>query len=163
MEAHAQPPLETVPAVDVARYMGRWFEIARYPMWFQRRCAKNAVAEYALRKNGSVRVENRCTAADGRVICARGNARIADERTHAKFKVKFSPFMPGADYWIVDLDPGYRWAVVGEPKRRYLWILSRTPALEAQTFDGICERLRAQHYAPENLVRTIQDGAQVPA
>lgn len=156
------PPLRTVGSVDIRRYLGRWYEIARYPAWFQRKCAKNTIAEYTLASNGSVRVENRCTTADGRIISARGRARVADTRTCAKFKVQFSIFMPGADYWIVDLDPDYRWAVVGEPKRRFLWILSRTPGLDAATFDGICERLREQHYAPEDLVRTIQDGAQVP-
>lgn len=155
---HRTPPLEAVAFVDVERYMGRWFEIARYPMRFERDCAKNTVAEYALR-NGGVRIENRCTAADGRIICARGSARIADRATNAKLKVKFSPFMPGADYWIVDLDPAYRWAVVGEPKRRFLWILSRTPAMDEAEYGAICARLREQYYAPERLVRTVQDGA----
>lgn len=162
MKRHAHPPLSTVAALDVDRYMGRWFEIARYPTRFQRNCAKNAVAEYALTANGRVRIENRCTRSDGRIDCARGNARIADKRTKTKFKVKFSPFMPGADYWVIDLDPDYRWAVVGEPKRRFLWILSRTPGLDETSFQGICERLRAAYYEPDRLVRTAQDGAQVP-
>lgn len=155
----SEPALQTVWDLDLRRYMGRWFEIARYPARFQRECAKNSLAEYALLPNGTVRVENRCTAADGRIICARGTAKVADSRTRAKFKVRFSPFMPGADYWVIDLDAAYRWAVVGEPKRRYLWILSRTPAMDPATFSAICERLRQQRYIPERLIRTPQDGA----
>lgn len=153
------PQLQTVDEVEIQRYMGRWFEVARYPAGFQRKCDKNTVAEYALGSNGTVRIENRCTAADGSIICARGTARVRDRRTNAKFKVKFSPLMPAADYWIIDLDRAYRWAVVGEPKRRYLWILSRTPALDEGAFLGICERLRQQQYEPERLLRSKQDGA----
>lgn len=147
-----------VEAVDINRYMGRWFEIARYPMFFQRNCAKNAVAEYALRANGTVRVENRCTTSGGRIIRARGSARLVDH-TGAKFKVKFFPLMPGADYWIIDLDAQYRWAVVSEPRRRYLWILSRTPALDGITLDGILQRLREQRYDVDRLLYGKQDGA----
>lgn len=151
--------LPTVASVDLGRYMGRWFEIARYPAWFQRKCAKNTTAEYALRPNGTVSVENRCTTAEGRVNVARGTARIADPATRAKLKVKFSLFMPAGDYWIVDLDPGYAWAVVGEPRRRYLWILARRPVLDEPTFQGICERLRTWHYDPQRLIRTVQDAS----
>lgn len=158
MESKAPPALRTVERVDIPAYMGRWFEIARYPAFFQRACAKNTVAEYALLRNGTVRIENRCTRADGRIAVARGSARSAGS-SGARFKVKFNPFMPAADYWIVDLDAAYRWAVVGEPKRRFLWILSRTPALHGDVLGGICERLRAQHYDPERLTRTPQDGS----
>lgn len=147
-----------VAAVEIDRYMGRWFEIARYPAFFQRNCAKNAVAEYFLRANGTVRVENRCTTAEGRIVCARGSARLADH-TGARFKVKFFPLMPAADYWIIDLDTEYRWAVVSEPTRRYLWILSRTPALDGITLDGILQRLRVQRYDVDRLVHGKQDGA----
>lgn len=153
----SEPALRTVEAVDVGRYMGRWYEIARYPAWFQRRCAKNTVAEYALQADGTVRVENLCTTADGRIIRARGTARIADAATRAKLKVKFNFFMPAGDYWIVDLDPEYQWAVVGEPKRRFLWVLSRTPEIDEETYRAICARLREQQYDPGRLVRMPQD------
>lgn len=139
--------------------MGRWFEIARYPTRFERQCEKNTVAEYTLLRNGTVRIENRCTKRDGTSDFVRGSARVADSQTNAKLKVKFSAFMPAADYWVIDLDLGYRWAVVGEPSRRYLWILSRTPGLDEGIYAGICERLRQLGYAPERLVRTKQDGA----
>ena len=153
------PPLQTVPAVTLERYMGRWFEIARYPTRFERDCAKNTVAEYTLTRNGTVRIENRCTKADGTTTGVRGTARVADAKSNAKLKVKFSPFMPSADYWILDLDTAYRWAVVGEPGRRFLWVLSRTPGMDERIYAGIIERLRQLHYVPERLVRTKQDGA----
>lgn len=151
--------LPTVPSVDLARYAGRWYEIARYPAWFQRKCAKNTIAEYALQPNGTVSVENRCTTVEGRETVARGTARIADPVTRAKLKVKFSFFMPAGDYWIVDLDPDYAWAVVGEPKRRYVWILARRPSLDEPTFQAICDRLRTWQYDPNRLIRTIQDAS----
>lgn len=152
-------PLRSVAGVNLQRYMGRWFEIARYPARFERECEKNTTAEYALRPNGSVRVENRCTRKDGSTMATVGTARIARGGDPARLKVKFSIFMPAGDYWIVELDPEYRWAAVGEPKRRFLWILSRTPSLSPQTYAEICERLRRQHYPPERLLRTQQDGA----
>lgn len=152
-----QPALRTVDRVDIGRYMGRWYEIARYPAWFQRKCAKNTIAEYTLEGTGAVRVENRCTTADGRVTSAKGRARVADGATNAKLKVKFNLFMPAGDYWIIDLDPEYRWAVVGEPKRRYLWVLSRTPDIDEETYARICARLQEQEYDPGRLVRTPQD------
>jgi apolipoprotein D and lipocalin family protein len=148
-----------VPAVTLERYMGRWFEVARYPTRFERECAKNTVAEYTLQRDGMVRIENRCTKADGTTTGVRGSARVADAATNAKLKVKFSPFMPAADYWIIDLDAAYRWAVVGEPKRRFLWVLSRTPGMDRDVYAGILQRLRRLHYVPERLVRTKQDGA----
>ena len=149
--------LPTVPSVDLARYMGRWFEIARYPAWFQRKCAKNTEAKYALQPNGTVTVENRCTTTGGRVKVAQGTARVADPISRAKLKVKFNLFMPAGDYWIVDLDPDYAWAVVGEPKRRYVWILARHPDLDEPAFQAICERLREYGYDPRRLIRTLHD------
>lgn len=154
MDAGVRP----VEAVDINRYVGRWFEIARFPAFFQRKCAKNTVAEYSLAPNGKLRIENRCTTEQGRIIRARGSARLVDH-SGAKFKVKFFPLMPAADYWIIDLDTEYRWAVVSEPKRRFLWILSRTPGLDGVTLDGILQRLRGQRYDVERLVLSRQDGA----
>lgn len=152
-------PLETVPYLDLKQYMGRWFEISRYPTRFERKCAKNATAEYTLRPDGTVQVENRCTRNDGAIDSVRGVARVADPASNAKLKVRFSPFMPWADYWVTDLDDAYGWAVVGEPSRRFLWVLSRTPSLTEDVYRNICERLRARQYDPDRLVRTPQDEA----
>lgn len=148
-------PLETYPFVDLERYQGRWFEIARYPMPFERACAKNVTANYTVRGNG-VRVVNACTDGDGQVRVTEGSARVADRETNAKLVVRFGPFARG-QYWILDVGDDYSYAVVGEPKRRFLWILSRTPALDEHTFGAICERLALFGYDPGKLQRTLQD------
>ncbi|TAM59984.1 hypothetical protein EPN52_06180 [bacterium] len=153
------PELRTVPYVDLGRYQGRWFEIAKYPTPFQGTCAKNTTAEYVVRNCGGLAVENRCTTAEGRTRSARAVASVVDDESNAKLRLKYSPIAPAADYWIVDLDQEYRYAVIGEPQRRFLWILARTPALDEQTFEDICSRLREQLYDPARLERTPQDGA----
>lgn len=151
--SRSTPPLEVVPHVDVPRYMGTWHEIARYPMRFQKDCV-DATAEYTLRADGKVTVVNRCRACkDGEEKSVRGVARVVDTCTNAKLKVGFSFFpLAEGDYWIIDLDPEYRWAVVGEPRRKYLWILARTPTLEAGVYHQIVARLPSRGYSPEPLI-----------
>jgi apolipoprotein D and lipocalin family protein len=151
--------LRTVDFVDLERYAGRWFEIARRSDRFERDCAKNASADYALRGDGTVAIENRCTRRDGTIDVVRGVAKVSDPASNAKLRVKFSRFAPAGDYWIIDLDEEYGWAVVGEPKRAFGWVLSRTPGLPEGTYDGICSRLVTQGYDPAAFVRTLQDGA----
>jgi apolipoprotein D and lipocalin family protein len=150
------PTLQTVSYVDLARYVGDWFEIARTPNDFQEDCV-GTTAYYSLRGDGRVAVTNRCREdalrGEEKSIC--GVARVVDKETNAKLKVTF--FWPfEGDYWIIDLDPSYRWAVVGEPRRRYLWILSRTPTLDAHTYDAILARLPDAGYDPTRLLRTPQ-------
>ena len=151
--------LRTVDSVALPRFAGRWFEIARYPTRYERRCAKNATADYSLRGSGSVYMEHRCTTKDGKIHVAHGMARVVDAWSRAKMRVKYGRFGPGADYWIIDLDEDYGWAVVGEPKRERLWILSRTPGLDESLYGEICGRLVTQGYDPNKLVRSPQDGA----
>lgn len=159
------PPLATVPAVDTARYVGRWYEVARFPTWFQKRCVGDVTAQYATRADGELDVENRCARSDATVDVANARAKRADgDPTGAKLRVSFLPaalrWLPfgWAHYWVVDLDPDYAWAVVSEPARDYLWILSRTPSLPAATYDAIVARLAAQGFAVERLVITMQNG-----
>jgi apolipoprotein D and lipocalin family protein len=146
--------VEVVPAVDLARYMGRWYEIAHLPVWFQRNCASNTTATYTLRPDGKVTVLNECRAKDGRVKSARGVARVArTEGPNTRLKVRFiGPFE--GDYWIIDLDPEYQWAVVGEPGCRYLWILSREPRLDSAIFEQVVDRARRQGFSTSRLIRT---------
>jgi len=149
-------PLQTVPRVDLARYMGTWYEIASYPQRFQRGCT-GTTATYTLRPDGSVEVVNRCArdSLDGRVTVAKGRARVVDGATNAKLKVSFFwPFW--GDYWIIDLGRDYEFAVVGHPGRKYLWILGRAPTMDAAVYDGILERLRRQGYDTSKLNRTLQ-------
>ena len=136
---HAQTAaVRTVSHVDLDRYAGDWFEIARFPNRFQRQCVGDVRASYARRADGRIDVVNRCRTADGQTE-ARGVARLVDEQTHAKLKVRFAPawlsWLPSVwgDYWIIGLAPDYSWAVVGDPGREYLWILARTPRLSGES------------------------------
>jgi apolipoprotein D and lipocalin family protein len=165
--AHAQmpPPVRTVPSVDLARYAGDWFEIARFPNRFQRQCAGDVRASYARRPDGRLDVVNRCRTADG-TIEARGVARIADERTFAKLKVRFAPawlsLLPvvWGDYWIIGLAPDYSWAVVGDPSRDYLWILARGPHLDDESLAAARAAARDNGFDVERLVATPQAEAR---
>ncbi len=150
------PPLQTVEHVDLPRYLGTWYEIASYPQRFQKGCTATT-ADYTLRDDGKITVLNRCRkdTLDGKLDEAKGLARVVDTTTNAKLEVSFfRPFW--GDYWIIDLDPEYRFAVVGHPGRDYLWILSREPQLDPAIYDGILERLREKSYDTTRLVRTLQ-------
>lgn len=151
----------TVADVDIKRYAGRWYEIARLPMRFEEECASDVTATYTLRPDGMIGVLNACRKADGTMKSSEGVARLADtEKTTAKLNVTFVPswlqFLPfvWADYWVIELDPDYRYAVVGEPDRRYLWILSRTQKMEENIYEGILSRVIAQGYDLNELIRT---------
>ncbi|MGB5161917.1 MAG: lipocalin family protein [Thermoanaerobaculia bacterium] len=150
------PPLGVVEEVDLDRYLGTWFEIASYPAWFAKNCT-GVTAEYSLREGGGISVVNRCYkgALDGKLKEARGRAKVVDPETNSKLKVSFfGPFW--GNYWILELDPDYRWVVVGEPKRKYLWILSRTPSLDQDTLDEILSRLPEKGYSRDRLQWTLQ-------
>ncbi len=150
------PALTTVQHVDLKRYMGLWYEIARYPNRFQRDCESDTTAKYALLENGKVEVLNTCRKKDGGLKDAKGKAKAVDG-SNAKLKVTFFwPFY--GDYWIIGLDPDYRWAVVGEPSRKYLWILSRTAQITEADYEKALEQVRAAGYDESRLIRTKQSG-----
>ena len=161
--AQTTPPVRPVPSVDLDRYMGEWFEIARFPNRFQRQCLGDVRATYARRPDGRVDVVNRCRTAEGRRE-ARGIARIVDEQTFTKLKVRFAPawlsFLPvvWGDYWIIGLAPDYSWAVVGEPGREYLWILARAPRLDDASLAAARAAARASGYDVDRLVQTSHGG-----
>jgi apolipoprotein D and lipocalin family protein len=145
------PPLAVVPRVDLGRYMGTWYEIASYPTWFQKGCAAST-ATYSLNPDGTVDVLNQCRK-EGELTAARGTAWVPDPADPAKLRVRF--FWPfSGEYWIIDLGPDYEYAVVGHPSRDYLWVLSRTPRMEADLYARILERLKRSGYDPARLVRT---------
>ncbi|MBI5083173.1 MAG: lipocalin family protein [Acidobacteria bacterium] len=154
--SNSQPPLQVVPSVDLARYAGKWYEIARLPNRFQRDCAADTTATYILRSDGKITVINECSKADGRRKAAKGTAHVADPKgPNTKLKVTF--FWPfSGNYWIIDLDPEYSWAVVGEPGRDFLWILSREPRLDEALYQRILERVKQQGYKVERLMKTAQ-------
>jgi apolipoprotein D and lipocalin family protein len=149
------PPVRTVPSVDLARYTGTWYEIARYQNRFQEGC-HDTTATYTLRPDGDIAVVNRCLkGTEGQVAEATGRAWLAEPRDTSRLKVTFFwPFR--GDYWIIDLGENYEYAVVGTPDREYLWILSRTPILTADTYAGILQRLERQGFDPTKLLKTDQ-------
>jgi apolipoprotein D and lipocalin family protein len=152
----SRAPLEVVPQVDLARYMGTWYEIARFPHRFEKGCVA-AKATYALREDGTVDVLNECRIdrLDGPEKTARGAARVVDRATNAKLKVTF--FWPlYGDYWIIDLGEDYEYAVVGHPARKYLWILSRKPAMNDVLYGRLLETLSTKGYDVSRLVKTSQ-------
>ena len=124
-----------VRTIDLDRYAGTWREIASIPQFFQRKCASGTTAIYAKLANGLLGVDNSCLTKEGQRIAAEGRARVADAQSPAKLEVTFLRFLGewrfwfGADYWVIGLDPGYRWAVVGHPARTYAWVLARGPRL----------------------------------
>jgi apolipoprotein D and lipocalin family protein len=141
---------EPAKAVDLRRYLGRWFEIARYDQRFERGC-EAATADYAMRDDGRIDVVNRCRKRDGRLEEARGIAKIVDDETKAKLKVSFfGPFF--GNYWILDHSDDYSWSIVGEPSGRYLWILSRTPNPGDEELRRLVNRTAAIGYDTSMLI-----------
>jgi lipocalin/ligand-binding SRPBCC domain-containing protein len=157
--AEEPPPVRTVESVDLQRYVGDWYEVARFPNRFQRRCVSDVRARYVVRSDGRLDVLNQCRTADG-TIEARGVARVVDTRTSAKLKVRFAPaplsFLPfvWGDYWILGLAADYSWAVVGSPDRNYLWILSRTRELPAPALAEALAAARANGFDTDRVVAT---------
>lgn len=164
-QAHgdSNAPLETIPALDVPRYMGTWYEIAKYPNRFQRECAKGTRADYRLAEAGQVTVTNRCRTTDGVTIETIGLARQIGPATSPKLQVRFAPawlsflsFVWG-NYWVIDLDESYQLVAISEPGRDYLWILARTPTVDAAAYDALLARLAARGFDLKRLERSQPD------
>lgn len=156
-------PLEVVPSVDLDRYAGTWFEIARLPNWFQEQCAGDVTATYTLLEDGTIKVVNRCRKETGQTAEAEGRAKRADsDGPNTKLRVRFAPALLSllpfvwGNYWIIVLSPDYSYAVVGEPTRKYLWVLSRTPAMDETTLQGILDQVKQKGYDLSGLIRTKQ-------
>lgn len=164
--AEAQPrpgELATIAALDVPRYMGTWYEIAKFPNWFQRKCTGSTRAEYSLQPDGSVQVINRCKTASGDMMQAIGSARQVGAATSPQLQVRFAPawlsFLPvvWGDYWVIDLDEPYQLVAVSEPKRDYLWILARTSRVNPQDYNSLLARLAQKGFDLSRLEVTPQD------
>lgn len=150
-----QAPPKTVDYVDLNKYAGLWYEIAKIPNSFQDHCVKGTTAKYTLTKDGEIEVINSCIDEDGEVDDADGVARIVDRKTNAKLEVSFVSFLGWrpfwGDYWVIGLDKDYKWAIVGTPNRKYGWVLSRTPKLEQNTLDEIFSIIKNQGYNPKDF------------
>ena len=158
---YADAPLETVPYVDLERYTGDWYEIARFDSRFQRNCTASK-ANYSFRDDGDIRVINTCRVGtpSGKLKRVKGRAWVVDKKTNSKLKVQFFataiklPFAAG-DYWILELDPNYQYVLVGTSTRNYLWILSRTHKLDDSTYQYLLGRAREMGFDTDQLVKTI--------
>ena len=150
-----KPPPQTMQ-VDLQRYQGTWYELARLPMFFQRNCVQSE-AHYGLRDDGRIDVTNRCRDKDGEWIEAKGFAEPQVEGKTDKLWVRFdnwaSKILPiKGDYWVIYRDEDYRVALVGHPQHKYLWLLSRTPEIDQETRDKLLSVAREQGYVTSDLI-----------
>nr|AIA10738.1 lipocalin-like domain protein [uncultured bacterium]AIA10880.1 lipocalin-like domain protein [uncultured bacterium] len=142
------PPLPTVKRVDLKRYAGSWHEVARLPQSYEKDCLQ-ATAEYTPNPDGTLKVVNTCYKKRGRVTSIEGKAEAVPGSRNARLKVSFhglaalAPVPDEGNYWIIGLDPGYQWAMVGTPDRQSLWILSRVAALPYPTYQMLKEKARS--------------------
>ena len=157
------PDLTTITALDVTRYMGTWYEIAKYPNRFQKKCVGETRAEYRLEPDGTLQVINRCRLGSGEMNEAKGVARQG--ANSAKLEVRFAPwwlsFLPSVwgNYWVIDLDKDYQLAAVSEPSREYLWVLSRTPKVDPKAYQDLLRRLLEKGFDIKKLELTRQESA----
>jgi apolipoprotein D and lipocalin family protein len=156
--AAASLPNQPVPSLDLHRYAGRWHEIARLPMYFERNCLDGVIATYTPDPDGTVHIHNTCRTSRG-PMSVEGVARMKDDQP-AALEVRFAPAwltwlpMAWADYWVIEVDADYQWAVIGSPGRKHLWILSRRPAMNRALFDQLKEHSRQRGYAVDRLIIT---------
>jgi apolipoprotein D and lipocalin family protein len=164
--AQEQAPPTTVAYVDLSRYAGTWYEIARIPNGFQDQCVWGVTAEYSLRDDGRIDVINRCYKSDGKLDEAKGLARIEDAATNSKLKVSFFSVLGWrpiwGDYWIMELDEDYQWVIVGSPDRKYGWVLARSHALDDASLDRILALLYEQGFSHQDFQLTQQRGPAEP-
>jgi len=151
----AYEELTTVSFVDLSRYMGRWYEIARLPQSFQKDCTA-VTADYRLLESGRVEVINKCRkkTIDGREVTAKGRARVVDKATNSKLEVSFFwPFW--GDYWIFELGQNYEYAVVGSPDKGSLWVLSRTSKMDEQLLKDLLDKKQRQGFDISKMIKTL--------
>lgn len=150
------PPLEVVQNIDLDKYLGEWYEISRLPASFEKDCY-GSKAEYTRNEDGSIKVVNSCHKQDirGPLKVTTGKAYVPDPKTKAKLKVQFFwPFK--GDYWILDIGPQYEYALVGEPSRKNMWILSRTPEIELDALKTLVNKAKEKGFDTDKLIYTQQ-------
>ena len=157
------PPMTAVSGFEAERYIGEWHQVAAIPAWFQSHCTAEIKANYALADDGVLKVLNSCETADGTLNEAEARARFVDGRFLGKLEVTFVEAMglwlwPAAgDYWIIGLDEDYQWAVVGEPARKYAWVLARSRSLDADVLQNIERILDGEGYDSCDLLLTTAE------
>jgi apolipoprotein D and lipocalin family protein len=155
--------VKSIDHLDISQYMGSWYEIAKLPNWFQRNCTQNTKATYQLINPAQIQVLNQCQTANGENIQALGMARPRANGLPAQLEVRFAPSWLGllpfvwGDYWVLDLDPQYQLAAVGDPSKKYLWILSRTPQITEASYKALTQRLSLMGFDVSRLEKTTQN------
>lgn len=158
VSVQAADKLPTIDRIALERYSGLWYEVARLPNRFERHCAGDITATYALLPAGKIDVLNQCRKLDGSLMSARGLARSADGRSTSRLEVRFAPAWLGmfpfvwGDYWVIDLAADYSWSMVGSPDRKYFWILSRQPAMDKPQLDRLLKRAQAIGFDTSQIV-----------
>lgn len=151
---------QTVSNVDLKRYTGVWYEIAKIPNSFQDHCIEGTKAEYYLKEDGTIKVINSCIDEDGVVDDAEGVARVVDKKTNSKLEVSFFSILGWrpvwGDYWILGLGENYEWVVVGTPDRKYGWILARDKKLNEQILNEAYAVLKKNEYDTSKFVLSKQ-------
>jgi apolipoprotein D and lipocalin family protein len=168
MKRPLNPPT-TPQTVDLNRYAGRWFEIARLPMPFQK-AGEAAIAEYGSNPDGTISVHNIAIRPDGSQHDIRGRAKVLNPPANTKLAVRFStwfgPLIPvpkEGNYWVLHVDDRYQEAIVGTPDRKYLWLLARTATVSRLNFDGLVAKAEALGFDVSRLIRTSpQSTAESP-
>ena len=159
----AEQPVKSIAELDISRYMGTWYEIAKLPNWFQRKCIQGTQAQYKILGPQKIEVTNKCTTATGEEIKAVGVARPNSSGQVAQLEVRFAPdwtaWLPlvWGTYWVLDLDPDYQLAAVGDPTRSYLWVLSRSPVVSASQYESLLQRLKVMGFDITKLEKTRQN------
>lgn len=161
--AYAQTkPLQTVDKVQLDRYLGVWYEIARKPMYFENKCSRDVTATYTLNENGNVSVTNRCLSKDGQLQQSIGEAFVQNAPFNTKLKVSFLPeairwlSVARGDYWILKIDDDYQTVLVGEPRRKYMWVLSRSAQPDQAVVNEYLEYAKSVGYNLTDLIHTKQ-------
>lgn len=162
-----QAPLQSVDHVELDRYLGLWYEVARKPMYFQNKCDNDVTATYTLNENGNVHIVNRCFDKQTKQYESIAEGFVVNEPLNSKLKVSFLPelirWIPIArgDYWILKIDEDYQTVLVGEPKRRYLWVLSRQPHVDQAVLKHYLDYAKSQGYDIKDLIYTPQSQVQI--
>jgi apolipoprotein D and lipocalin family protein len=154
----SEPPLDFAQNVDLSRFQGKWYEIARLPRTTQTDC-HGTTAFYTQNPNGTLSLVNQCNVGGplGPLSTVSMTATVTDPAEPAKLALAVGGF--SGDYWILEVGPTYEYAVVGHPSREYLWILSRTPTLGAPTMQGIIARAQSHEFDTSRLEYTPQPPA----
>lgn len=156
----APTPLETVEDVDIEKYSeDPWYEIYRYPNWFEPKDCTDVSATYSIKKNGRIKVVNKCIKKNRKEKVAIGEAKLQNENVKGKLKVSFVKFFGKnifyGDYWIIDLAEDYSWAIVSDEKRNYLWILSKDPNISNKLNETLIHRIKQLGFKKEKLIKTL--------